>query len=409
MGSGVRVPVTPPLAEPRWRLSRDQVLALVTVLVVATGTVLRLRAVLAAPGVLYPDETYQMTEAAHRVVFGYGITPWEFEQGLRSWLGPGLLLPPTALGGVLGLDGLHLTMLVRAWVVLGSAVGAGAAAVAARRLAGPVAGLLAAALVAFSPVLAVYDVHPLADTVAAPLPVLALALLLTRSRREFPASVAAGGLLAASVALRPQAGVLVLGLVAAAVLGRSRPRVLGLLAGLAGGALLTGVLDLLAWGVPFAPEWRSVTFNVVEGGADTWGRQPPTFYADHLAHLLGPLPAAVVVLGLAAALLPFRDPVPAPVPAWPVVLGVLGFVGVLSLIGHKELRFVLPALPIAAALGAAGVVRAVRRPAVTASAAVSVAVAGAVVMPGIRMSDLGYPGDARSAWTIDPATPRLLS
>jgi GPI mannosyltransferase 3 len=97
----VGVPVAPPLAEPRWRLSRDQVLALVTVLVVAAGTVLRLRAVLAAPGVLYPDEIYQMTEAAHRVVFGYGITPWEFEpSGCRTSgipamrVRPGPSIPP---------------------------------------------------------------------------------------------------------------------------------------------------------------------------------------------------------------------------------------------------------------------------------------------------------------------------
>jgi hypothetical protein len=51
------------------------------------------------PGVDHPDETFQATEQAHRLVFGYGILPWEFRIGARNWLLPGFvagLLKPLA-------------------------------------------------------------------------------------------------------------------------------------------------------------------------------------------------------------------------------------------------------------------------------------------------------------------------
>src|SRR5436190_1767625 len=147
-----------------------------TVVLLLAGGVLRVVLAILHHGVIWPDETYQMTEAAHRVVFGYGIVPWEFQQGLRSWIGPGFLVPPTALA-------------------------AGAAL--------------------------------------------------------------AGALLVAAVALRPQLVVVVLGFVVATLLTRERARILGLGAGLVSGAALSGLLDTLTWGTPFAPLWRSVTFNVV--------------------------------------------------------------------------------------------------------------------------------------------------
>lgn len=41
--------------------------------------------------VLHPDEIMQYLEPAHRLVFGHGVTYWEFFYGARSWLVPGLV------------------------------------------------------------------------------------------------------------------------------------------------------------------------------------------------------------------------------------------------------------------------------------------------------------------------------
>jgi len=46
----------------------------------------------------HPDEIFQYTEQAHRLVFGYGTVPWEYRYGMRSWLVPLLSAPLMALG-----------------------------------------------------------------------------------------------------------------------------------------------------------------------------------------------------------------------------------------------------------------------------------------------------------------------
>lgn len=42
----------------------------------------------------YPDETYQTLEAAHRLAFGYGLIPWDYQYHLRSYLPPLILSLP---------------------------------------------------------------------------------------------------------------------------------------------------------------------------------------------------------------------------------------------------------------------------------------------------------------------------
>ena len=51
------------------------------------------RAAIALGGdfVLHPDEVMQYLEPAHRLIFGNGVTYWEFFYGARAWLVPGLV------------------------------------------------------------------------------------------------------------------------------------------------------------------------------------------------------------------------------------------------------------------------------------------------------------------------------
>nr|WP_294847070.1 hypothetical protein [uncultured Sphingomonas sp.] len=46
----------------------------------------------------HPDELIQYLEQAHRIVFGYGVVPWEFRYFIRSWLIPLMLVPPMQIG-----------------------------------------------------------------------------------------------------------------------------------------------------------------------------------------------------------------------------------------------------------------------------------------------------------------------
>jgi len=51
---------------------------------------LRMAAALFCEGYYHPDEHFMVLEEAHRIVFGYGIIPWEFVLGARSWFLPGV-------------------------------------------------------------------------------------------------------------------------------------------------------------------------------------------------------------------------------------------------------------------------------------------------------------------------------
>ena len=51
--------------------------ALALLALIAFG--LRLAPVFAFPSIDYPDEIFQTIEQAHRLAFGYGVVPWEFE------------------------------------------------------------------------------------------------------------------------------------------------------------------------------------------------------------------------------------------------------------------------------------------------------------------------------------------
>jgi hypothetical protein len=67
----------------------------------------RLGSGLLAPGMHHRDEIFQSLEQAHRVVFGYGLVPWEFEHAIRSWILPGLLAGIMRASLALG-DGPHV-------------------------------------------------------------------------------------------------------------------------------------------------------------------------------------------------------------------------------------------------------------------------------------------------------------
>lgn len=50
------------------------------------GVILRLILAYNTEWILRPDEQIQYLEQAHRIVFGYGIIPWEYRVGARNWM-----------------------------------------------------------------------------------------------------------------------------------------------------------------------------------------------------------------------------------------------------------------------------------------------------------------------------------
>ena len=59
--------------------------------VLALAFAVRAAIALCGDFVLHPDEVMQYLEPAHRLVFGNGVTYWEFFYGARAWLVPGVV------------------------------------------------------------------------------------------------------------------------------------------------------------------------------------------------------------------------------------------------------------------------------------------------------------------------------
>ena len=71
--------------------------------VLALAFVARAAIALSGDFVLHPDEIMQYLEPAHRLVFGNGVTYWEYFYGARSWLVPGLVAGVLKLFDLVGL------------------------------------------------------------------------------------------------------------------------------------------------------------------------------------------------------------------------------------------------------------------------------------------------------------------
>ena len=71
--------------------------------VLALAFVARAAIALSGDFVLHPDEIMQYLEPAHRLVFGNGVTYWDYFYGARSWLVPGLVAGVLKLFDIVGL------------------------------------------------------------------------------------------------------------------------------------------------------------------------------------------------------------------------------------------------------------------------------------------------------------------
>ena len=293
----------------------------------------------------HPDEIFQYLEAAHRLVFGFGLVPWEYQWGIRSWLFPGLLAMPMALGAALAPhSSLYLWLPKLAMVAVSLALPWSAWALGAthsRRHA-----IVAALVVAGWAEFAYFAAHPLSENLANALILVAATLLLTR--RDLPrAAVAAGLLLGLAIIVRCQSAPVV-PILAIAGCGTDRRRWRDLVIG---GALATGIggaIDLVAGTIPFAWLVENVRQNLGEDRATQYGTLGSLGYVTWFEHRWGWL--LVVVLPLARIGMKRQ-----PALCWAALVNLV----VHSLIAHKEYRFVEFTAIIVILLAAFGTVDAI--------------------------------------------------
>ena len=331
-------PRTP--AEPLWRH-----------LPLVLGLAFAGRAAVALSGdfVLHPDEIMQYLEPAHRLVFGAGVTFWEYFYGARSWVVPGLVAGVLALCDAMGLGqpqwyvgGVKLV-----FCALSLAIPAGMY-VFARRHFGETAARVALLAGASWYELVGFSHKPMAEFVSAA-PLMVLLAIAARPADPGDRAVWPAALLAVlASAVRMQYAPLALVLLGIVFL-RTRKKVRLVLA-TAGFALAVGVFDAITWdGGLFHSYVANLRFNLVVGEMRA-AESPPWQFLEWLA-LAG---AGLGVACCAGALLRPRR--------YALLVALIAVVlAAHSLQAHKEYRFVFVVVPLWLLIGADLVARGAER------------------------------------------------
>ncbi len=328
----------------------------VMLLILALAAGLRLWSLLTHSYVAFNDETLQYFEQAHRLAYGSGVVPWEFIDGIRSWLLPGLiagimrLLSPFEDSPDAYVPAVRLCFVAMSLVVpwLGWRIGE-----ARFGLPGAVAGGL---MGAFSYELVYFAPAVMTEALAAHIALLALYLGETAPGGGMMAMrrlVFTGALFGVAAVLRYQYAP-ALALAALWQHGRSLREVLVL----AIGALVTvllfgGVLDAFTYGAPFQTIWLNFQRNALDGISVAMGTEPWYYPVAYFAAAWGGLAPLLALLALVGAM------------ATPsLALLMMATLAVHMLSPHKELRFTYLALaimPLLIGYGIAGVLRAAGR------------------------------------------------
>lgn len=315
---------------------------LAALLLLAAG--LRLLPVLVSPSLNWADEIFQSTEQAHRLVYGTGLIPWEFQLGVRSWIFPGVVAALMEAARLLG-DGpdYYLPVIATTFAALATAPVL-CCYLWCRRSFGIAGAIVGGLAVAVAPELVYFGARTLIGVVAAHLLVIALYILdpgyrIASRRRAFLGGFLLGLLFVLRIQLAP---ILALaGLCAMIRLPRD-----GLRALTAGAALALFAAALFDWatlGAPLASLWRYLDYNVFDGVSVIFGSEPWSYY---LGGEIGLWHGAALVLAALVLLGARRFPM--------LLVYALAEAVALSAIAHKEYRFIYPVIVLFAVLAGLG-------------------------------------------------------
>jgi GPI mannosyltransferase 3 len=291
----------------------------------------------------HTDEIGQYLEQAHRLVFGYGVVPWEYREGMRSWLMPLLISAPMALGGAAAPDSMAYMILPKLLMGLCSLAILWAGWRLGRAVS-PLHGWVTLAVAALWYEFALMGVRVLTEPLATAAIMAGGALLLVGQPNR-RALMLGGFLLAIGVVLRFHYGPAVALIGLATLWGHWRERFVPMLIGGLGAATLSGAVDLWAGQIPFAWIVTNVRFNIVHDVASQFGVSPPTAYLGAYIESWG-WARIPIFLAILPAIRRHR------VLFWTALVNL----GVHSLIGHKEYRFVYLTTTIFILLSAIGTV-----------------------------------------------------
>ena len=329
--------------------------------VLALGAALRIWLSFNDDGIFWPDEVYQSLEPAHHWVFGTGILPWEFIEGARNWAFPATIAILLKVSSFVSTDPRTYIDLVRLALSAASVATAFASYKLARNYgAARVSAAAGAALYALAAPAIYLAPRAFSETASALPAALGLAFALPR-RSDRRARLIGAALIGLAVLFRLQNAIFATVLLAVLLWRRDRRSFIDATGVLAGAAAVYGLIDWITWGRPFDSARQYIAVNLatpdlIANFGDVAVRTqldqyfpPAGYYAQYLLASMG-LP---LIVAFVLALFAWRR-------AGDLWLTAVAFFVIHSVIPHKELRYVVPVLPLVGALAAIGIDEAAR-------------------------------------------------
>ncbi len=304
----------------------------VLLVILLLGLALRFVFILFSDHILHPDEVFQTLEQGYRLVYGYGLVPWDFQVGMRSWLVPGVVAGWLWLFKSVGitLPRVYIPLMQSFFIIVSLSLIVSSYTLVKRASGSSRLGLVSAFAVAVWYELIYFASRPLMEVLATYSLIGALALLLNATSQG---GLGLGTFLTGlGLVLRPQYSLLLPGYIWVQYrYGRVKATFLSWGLGLGLSIFLSGALDWLTWGSWFHSTWQYVYLNLFKGINQVFGPEPWYFYLMTLLITS----SGIYLIGMG-------------IPKDYRWLG--GLVGIVlvghSLIPHKEHRFILFVIPL---------------------------------------------------------------
>ena len=290
------------------------------------------------PMIYHPDELYQYYEQGYRLVEGYGVVPWEYIAGIRSWIVPGILAGFKLVTDVFSDNPLHYFYLPSLFFSLISLLAVYVFYKKVGKMTSNKYALVATFIPAFFPIYVSFAPRVLTAVIAGHLLLFAVYLLNDFQKNKSWRFYFLLGMLLGFVFILRFHIAFAIALPVLYLLvkdGWSKKFVYLVLGGVLV-VLASGLLDWITWGQPFQSITKNIYMNAVLNIASEFGEIPLELLIDVFP---GNWVGIIVVLALCLSLF---------VKGWRgnelFALMFLGAVIPHLFIGHKEFRFFYPAV-----------------------------------------------------------------
>ena len=325
--------------------------------------VLRIISAIFSKGYIHPDEIYQSIEVVNYGIFGRGFIPWEFIEGARSWVYPGIVYIIFKIMIFFGATDIEIILIgVRLFSGLLSMSMVITAYFFGKELYNKKAGIFASLFIGIWYDFIFWSTRTMTDGIAVNFVFLAVyfgfrvkkseswkqELSEIKTKKEIRDSFLAGLFLGIAYIFKFPTIIFGLPLLVWFLYQKRWRGVLCFISSVIIVVILHGVFDYFTWGTFFQSTIEFFEYNIISGKNAEHGAYPFYSYIAFFAYYYS-IFSVLFLLFVSIGFKRNRGTIL-------LVLASLFFIVIFSFISHKEYRFILPIMPLFSLIAGNGIV-----------------------------------------------------